>query len=129
MSREEVVHVVGAGLAGSEAAWFLAERGIQVVLHEMRPTRMTEAHTSDRCAELVCSNSFKSKSPVSAPGMLKAEMARMGSLNLRLGTENSVPGGEALAVDRDRFAEAVTRALGSHKNITRVPGEVTRPFE
>jgi methylenetetrahydrofolate--tRNA-(uracil-5-)-methyltransferase len=97
------IHVIGAGLAGSEAAYFLAERGHSVVLHEMRPTRMTEAHKTGRCAELVCSNSFKSKSPHSAPGMLKAEMTRMGSLVLRMADGASVPGGEALAVDRDVF--------------------------
>jgi methylenetetrahydrofolate--tRNA-(uracil-5-)-methyltransferase len=123
------VHVVGGGLAGSEAAYFLAENGIQVVLHEMRPSLMTPAHQSDRCAELVCSNSFKSKAPHSAPGMLKAEMSRAGSLILRSAGTASVPGGEALAVDRDVFSENVTRALRSHSNITLVSEEVTAPIQ
>ena len=129
MSKTEFnpVHIVGSGLAGSEAAYFLAERGIPVILHEMRPLVNTEAHKTDRCAELVCSNSFKSKSPQSAPGMLKAEMTRMGSLILRSAAGATVPGGEALAVDRDLFAEAVTSAVKSHPLITFVPGEVTQP--
>lgn len=127
-SSTSVVHVVGSGLAGSEAAYFLAEQGISVVLHEMRPVLMTPAHQTDRCAELVCSNSFKSKSPVSAPGMLKAEMVKMGSLILRTAESASVPGGEALAVDREVFAERITQALASHPRITRVAGEVTEPF-
>ncbi len=127
MSKERV-HIVGSGLAGSEAAYFLAERGAEVILHEMRPLKMTEAHKSEKCAELVCSNSFKSKSPVSAPGMLKAEMAALGSLILRAAGGASVPGGEALAVDREIFSDTVTRALSSHSNITRVAGEVSEPF-
>jgi methylenetetrahydrofolate--tRNA-(uracil-5-)-methyltransferase len=123
------VHVVGSGLAGSEAAFYLAERGIPVHLHEMRPALMTPAHQTDRCAELVCSNSLKSKSPQSAPGMLKAEMSQVGSLILKAAAQAAVPGGEALAVDRELFAEAVTRVLSSHPNVTRVAGEVTKPFE
>src|SRR4051812_44196468 len=94
------VHIVGSGLAGSEAAFYLARNGIQVVLHEMRPERMTEAHKTEGCAELVCSNSFKSKDPISAPGMLKAEMMRIGSLILDSAAVSEVPGGQALAVDR-----------------------------
>ena len=124
---ESVVHIVGAGLAGSEAAFFLAERGVQVILHEMRPVLMTPAHKTDGCAELVCSNSFKSKSPVSAPGMLKAEMTRIGSMILRSAGQAEVPGGEALAVDREVFSEAVTRFLSAHPKITRVAGEITEP--
>ncbi len=124
---EPIVHVVGAGLAGSEAAYYLAERGIRVVLHEMRPVRMTEAHKTSQCAELVCSNSFKSKSPVSAPGMLKAEMTQLGSLVLRMAGQSSVPGGEAMAVDRDVFASLITRAIDGHPLIRRVPGEISEP--
>ncbi|MCM2321740.1 MAG: methylenetetrahydrofolate--tRNA-(uracil(54)-C(5))-methyltransferase (FADH(2)-oxidizing) TrmFO [Oligoflexia bacterium] len=121
------VHVVGAGLAGSEAAYFLAERGVRIILHEMRPTKMTPAHSTDRCAELVCSNSLKSRSPVSAPGMLKTEMTRMGSLVLRAAGAHSVPGGEALAVDRELFAEHVTRTLRTHPNITLQNEEIVAP--
>lgn len=123
------VHIVGAGLAGSEAAYFLAERGIPVSLHEMRPKVQTPAHKTGQCAELVCSNSFKSLSPVSAPGMLKAEMTRLGSLVLRSAGAAAVPGGEALAVDREVFSDTVTRALRTHPNITVFEEEVVRPFE
>jgi len=123
------VHIVGAGLAGSEAAYYLAERGIQVVLHEMRPAQMTPAHKTGQCAELVCSNSLKSRSPVSAPGMLKAEMSRVGSLILRAAGSSEVPAGEALGVDRDIFADTVTRALKSHSNVTIIPGEVSKPID
>lgn len=123
------VHIVGSGLAGSEAAYLLAEQGIEVILHEMRPGRMTEAHKTDRCAELVCSNSLKSKVPTSAPGMLKAEMTRVGSLILKAAAHAAVPGGDALAVDRDVFADFITRAIDAHPRIKRVPGEVIQPFE
>ena len=127
LSTQMRVHIVGGGLAGSEAAYFLAERGFQVVIHEMRPTLMTPAHKTDQCAELVCSNSFKSKASNSAPGMLKAEMSKAGSLILRSAGTAAVPGGEALAVDRDLFSETVTRALRSHSNISVVNEEVTSP--
>ena len=122
------VHIVGAGLAGSEAAYFLAENGVTVILHEMRPTQMTPAHQTDQCAELVCSNSLKSKSAQSAPGMLKAEMNQLGSLILRAASLSLVPGGEALAVNRDEFAGYITRALQSHSNIVRVSEEVKMPI-
>lgn len=122
------VHVVGAGLAGSEAAFFLAERGATVLLHEMRPQKMTEAHQTDRFAELVCSNSLKSKVPHSAPGVLKSEMRQLGSLILRCAADSTVPGGDALAVDRDIFAQRVTDALRSHPRIQVIPGEVSEPF-
>ncbi|MDR3608869.1 MAG: methylenetetrahydrofolate--tRNA-(uracil(54)-C(5))-methyltransferase (FADH(2)-oxidizing) TrmFO [Oligoflexia bacterium] len=123
------IHIVGAGLAGSEAAYYLAQRGVQVILHEMRPALMTPAHKTDRCGELVCSNSFKSKAPHSAPGMLKAEMKRVSSLVLECAEECSVPGGEAMTVDRDLFAEKITHKLRSHPNIQMVGEEVTRPAE
>lgn len=100
-----------------------------MTLHEMRPVKTTEAHQTGGFAELVCSNSFKSKAPGSAPGMLKHEMATMGSLNLKMAQTAAVPGGEALAVDRDLFSAAVTRALSSHPLITLAPGEVIQPFE
>jgi methylenetetrahydrofolate--tRNA-(uracil-5-)-methyltransferase len=126
----EKVHIVGSGLAGSEAAYFLAERGIQVFLHEMRPKKMTEAHETDQCAELVCSNSLKSQNPASGPGMLKAEMREVGSLILHAAAEAAVPGGDALAVDRDLFASSITQAIKAHPNITLLQGEeVTAPFE
>jgi methylenetetrahydrofolate--tRNA-(uracil-5-)-methyltransferase len=121
------VHIIGAGLAGSSAAFYLAERGIPVVLREMRPALMTPAHKTDQCAELVCSNSFKSKSPTSAPGMLKAEMSALDSLVLRCAGQASVPGGEAMSVDREVFADSVTRILKSHPLIQFVAGEASEP--
>lgn len=123
------VHIVGSGLAGSEAAFYLARHGFGVLLHEMRPAVMTEAHQTAQCAELVCSNSFKSKDPLSAPGMLKAEMIQMGSLILRSAEAASVPAGQALGVDREIFSESITRELKSHPRIRFVPGEVTAPFD
>src|SRR6202142_3541715 len=111
----EAVHIVGAGLAGSEAAWQVAEAGIAVVLHEMRPDRMTEAHRTEGLAELVCSNSFRSDDAANnAVGLLHAEMRRLGSLIMRAADANQVPAGGALAVDRDGFSLAVTRALNEH---------------
>src|SRR3954454_20490998 len=107
MSNTEV-HVVGGGLAGSEAAWQLAERGHEVVLHEMRPVRPTPAHKTERLAELVCSNTFKSTEVTNAHGLLKAEMRVLGSMILECADAARVPGGSALAVDRDVFAEGVT---------------------
>src|SRR6201984_2789967 len=106
------VHVIGAGLAGSEAAWQVAECGVPVVLHEMRPLRMTEAHRTESFAELVCSNSFRSDDAANnAVGLLHAEMRRLGSLIMRAADANQVPAGGALAVDRDGFSAAVTKAL------------------
>ena len=122
------VHIVGGGLAGSEAAYFLAQSGFSVILHEMRPKTLTEAHQTDQFAELVCSNSFKSKAPHSAPGMLKAEMTAMGSLVLSCASSTSVPGGEALTVDRDLFSKEVTERLRSHPHIQVVNEEVHEPF-
>ncbi len=109
------VHVIGGGLAGSEAAWQIASRGVPVLLHEMRPVRMTDAHKTDSLAELVCSNSFRSDDRENnAVGLLHEEMRRLGSLVMRCGDRNQVPAGGALAVDRDGFAAAVTHALESH---------------
>jgi methylenetetrahydrofolate--tRNA-(uracil-5-)-methyltransferase len=111
----EPVHIIGAGLAGSEAAWQLARAGIPVVLHEMRPHRMTEAHRTDGLAELVCSNSFRSDDAANnAVGLLHAEMRRLGSLIMRAADANQVPAGGALAVDRDGFSAAVSKALHDH---------------
>jgi len=117
-SSSETVHVIGAGLAGSEAAWQTAESGCRVVLHEMRPIRMTEAHRTDSLAELVCSNSFRSDDAANnAVGLLHAEMRKLGSLIMRSADANQVPAGGALAVDREGFSSAVTRALNEHPNI------------
>src|ERR1035437_2579606 len=101
------IHIVGGGLAGSEAAWQLAERGHRVVLHEMRPVKTTEAHKTDRLAELVCSNTFKSTEITNAHGLLKAEMRLLGSIVLQAADEARVPAGTALAVDRDMFSAGV----------------------
>jgi len=116
---------VGGGLAGSEAAWALAERGIAVTLHEMRPLRQTAAHQTDRLAELVCSNSFKSVELSNAHGLLKAEMRRLGSLVLQAADAARVPGGAALAVDRAVFSQGVHDRITAHPLITVVRGEVT----
>jgi methylenetetrahydrofolate--tRNA-(uracil-5-)-methyltransferase len=106
------VHIIGGGLAGSEAAWQIARRGVPVVLHEMRPVRGTDAHKTESLAELVCSNSFRSDdAETNAVGLLHAEMRRLGSLIMRCGDTNQVPAGGALAVDRDGFSAAVTAAL------------------
>lgn len=105
-------------MAGSEAAWQLAERGVRVRLYEMRPQRTTPAHVTDRFAELVCSNSLGSTSPEKALGLLKEEMRRLGSLILRCAEANALPAGGALAVDRVAFSQAVTEAVSSHPNVT-----------
>jgi len=111
----ESVHIIGAGLAGSEAAWQVANAGVRVILHEMRPIRMTEAHRTDGLAELVCSNSFRSDDAANnAVGLLHAEMRRLSSLIMRAADANQVPAGGALAVDRDGFSAAVTKALNDH---------------
>jgi len=122
---EQQVIIAGGGLAGSEAAWQLAERGVSVVLCEMRPRRATPAHKTDRLAELVCSNSLKSNAPGAASWLLKEEMRRAGSLLLRVADDCAVPGGTALTVDRDRFAQGVTAAIGRHPLIELRREEVT----
>jgi methylenetetrahydrofolate--tRNA-(uracil-5-)-methyltransferase len=120
------LHIVGGGLAGSEAAWQAAQSGCRVVLHEMRPVRMTEAHRTDGLAELVCSNSFRSDDAANnAVGLLHAEMRRLGSLIMRAADANQVPAGGALAVDREGFSAAVSRALHQHPAIEIERGEVT----
>ena len=119
------IHIIGAGLAGSEAAWQVAEAGVPVVLHEMRPLRATPVHQTRGCAELVCSNSFRSDDwEYNAVGLLHAEMRRLNSLILRAADQHQVPAGGALAVDRDGFSEAVTAALTNHPRITLARGEV-----
>ncbi|MBY0612277.1 MAG: methylenetetrahydrofolate--tRNA-(uracil(54)-C(5))-methyltransferase (FADH(2)-oxidizing) TrmFO [Beijerinckiaceae bacterium] len=121
----EPIHIVGGGLAGSEAAWQIARSGVSVVLHEMRPVRQTAAHKTAHLAELVCSNSFRSDDAENnAVGLLHAEMRRMDSLIMRTADAHQVPAGSALAVDRDGFAEGVTAALRSHPLIEIRTGEV-----
>ncbi len=124
------IHVIGGGLAGSEAAWHLAQGGVPVTLHEMRPARTTAAHQTGGYAELVCSNSFRSDdAETNAVGVLHAEMRRMGSLIMRAADNNQVPAGGALAVDRDGFSAAVSQALESHPLITLERGEIAVPPE
>ena len=120
------IHVIGGGLAGSEAAWQIAERGIPVMLHEMRGVRGTDAHKTDGLAELVCSNSFRSDdSEHNAVGLIHAEMRMAGSLIMRSADTNQVPAGGALAVDRDGFSDAVTAAIDAHPLIAVVREEIT----
>ena len=120
-----MIHIVGGGLAGSEAAWQLAERGHDVTVHEMRPLRTTEAHKTDRLAELVCSNTFKSTEVTNAHGLLKAEMRALGSIILQAADEARVPAGSALAVDRDVFSAGVHDRIAAHPRITIERGEVS----
>lgn len=120
------VHIIGGGLAGSEAAWQAAALGVEVIVHEMRPVRPTAVHRTDRLAELVCSNSFRGDKLDNAVGLLKEEMRRLGSIVMRAAEAARVPAGAALAVDRDRFAAAVTEAILSHPRITVVREEVPR---
>jgi len=114
--RDDIV-IVGGGLAGSEAAWQAANRGARVTLYEMRPKEMTKAHKTGGLAELVCSNSLGSTNPQSAPGILKEEMRRLGSLIIASAEQARVPAGSALAVDRDQFSLKITQALEGHPNI------------
>ena len=122
---EARVRIVGGGLAGSEAAWQAASRGVPVTLYEMRPSSPTAVHKTDRLAELVCSNSFRGDKLDNAVGLLKEEMRRLGSLVMRAADESRVPAGAALAVDRERFAGAVTEAIAGHALITLVREEIT----
>src|SRR5687767_15859279 len=128
------VHIIGGGLAGSEAAWQAASLGVPVTLYEMRPVRPTAVHKTDRLAELVCSNSFRGDKLDNAVGLLKEEMRRLGSLVMRAADAARVPAGAALAVDREQFAEHVTQAIASNPLITlsraeisSVPGDSDEP--
>lgn len=125
MSLSRPVSIIGAGLAGCEAAWQLSRRGIPVRLLEQKPERRTPAQNSDQLAELVCSNSFRSSNTMNAVGLLKEEMAAAGSLILWAATQSRVPAGDALAVDRDRFAALVTETIRAQPGITLVEGEAT----
>jgi methylenetetrahydrofolate--tRNA-(uracil-5-)-methyltransferase len=120
-----MITIVGGGLAGCEAAWQAASRGVSVTLHEMRPARPTAVHKTDRLAELVCSNSFRADKLDNAVGLLKEEMRRLGSLVMRSAEASRVPAGAALAVDRERFADLITGSIADHPLITLVRGEVT----
>ncbi|MFP3124086.1 FADH(2)-oxidizing methylenetetrahydrofolate--tRNA-(uracil(54)-C(5))-methyltransferase TrmFO [Ectobacillus funiculus] len=122
---EQTVHVIGAGLAGSEAAYQIAKRGVKVMLYEMRPVKQTPAHHTDKFAELVCSNSLRGNSLTNAVGVLKEEMRRLDSVIIRAADECSVPAGGALAVDRHEFAAKVTDYVKNHPNITVVTEEIT----
>ena len=127
-ASNEPIHIIGGGLAGSEAAWQLAQAGVPVTLHEMRPLRETAAHKTDGYAELVCSNSFRSDDKDhNAVGLMHEEMRRLGSLVMRSADANQVPAGGALAVDRDGFSDAVTAALKSQPLITLERGEISVP--
>ena len=122
---EQSLIVIGGGLAGSEAAWQAAIRGIRVTLYEMRPKTNTPAHKTDLLAELVCSNSLGSNLPTRAPGLLKKELRRLGSLILRCADQAAVPAGSALAVGREAFSRLVTQAIENHPLIQVVREEVT----
>lgn len=121
----ETIHIVGGGLAGAEAAWQMARAGLRATLYEMRPARPTSAHTTPQLAELVCSNSLKSEQEHSAPWLLKQELRRLGSLLMEVAAQTRVPAGQALTVDRDRFAAEVTSALESETGIEIRREEVT----
>jgi len=121
-----MIHVIGGGLAGSEAAWQAASLGVRVVIHEMRPVHQTAVHKTERLAELVCSNSFRGDKLDNAVGLLKEEMRRLGSLVMRAADEHRVPAGAALAVDRERFSQAVTDAIEAHPLISVTREEIVR---
>src|SRR6185312_10716541 len=124
--KQERIRIIGAGLAGCEAAWQCARMGLEVELYEMRPAKSTPAHQTDKFAELVCSNSLKSESENTAPWLLKEEMRRCGSLLIKIAGETAVPAGHALAVDRDAFAARVTEAISAEPRIRIIREEVTR---
>src|SRR2546422_6680646 len=121
-----MIRIIGGGLAGCEAAWQAALRGVRVVLHEMRPVRLTAVHKTDRLAELVCSNSLRGDKLDNAVGLLKEEMRRLGSLIMQVADAHRVPAGAALAVDREPFSQAITDAIEGHSLITLVRDEIPR---
>src|SRR5258705_9693193 len=126
--RMQPVHIIGGGLAGCEAAWQIASRGVPVVLHEMRPTRATAAHKTQALAELVCSNSFRSDDRENnAVGLLHEEMRRLGSLIMRCGDAHQVPAGGARPADRDGFSAAATAAPQAHPLLSIPPGQLALP--
>src|SRR5678815_1910457 len=119
-----MVHIIGGGLAGSEAAWQAAELGVDVTIHEMRPVRPTAVHQTDGLAELVCSNSFRADKIDNAVGLIKEEMRRLGSIVMRAADGSRVPAGAALAVDRHEFSRIVTEMVSSHPRISILREEV-----
>ncbi len=126
MKHARKLHIIGGGLAGSEAAWQAANAGRHVVLHEMRPVRMTDAHVTQSLGELVCSNSFRSDdAETNAVGLLHAELRDANSLIMKCADNNQIPAGSALAVDREGFAAAVTAALETHVNIEILRDEIS----
>ena len=127
ISTDKKVLVIGAGLAGSDAAYFLAQNGVSVVLIESKRKKKNPAQTLDGFAELVCTNSLKSMDPYSGHGLLKHEMKAFGSLVLECGLETAVPAGNALAVDREAFSSMITVRLTNHPNITVIDEEITDP--
>src|SRR5262252_10424868 len=120
----KTITVIGGGLAGSEAAWRIAQQGAQVRLYEMRPIRQTPAHLTEQLAEIVCSNSLKSDQPFNASWLLKEELRRLGSILIQIADSVRVPAGSALAVDRERFAAGVTERISQQINITLIRSEV-----
>ena len=122
---KEYVNVIGAGLAGCEAAWQIANRGVRVRLYEMKPKKKTPAHHSERYAELVCSNSLRSSQLNNAVGLLKEELKLLGSLIMEAAYATAVPAGSALAVNRDEFSAYITEKIKSHPNIEIIEEEVT----
>ena len=119
-----VINVIGAGLAGCEAAWYLAENGVRVNLYEMKPQKRTPAHHSDNLCELVCSNSLKAMRIESAAGLLKHEMKALGSITMLAAEESKVAAGGALAVNRDEFSSYVTKKIKNHPNINVISSEI-----
>ena len=117
MTERRPIHVIGGGLAGSEAAWQIASTGVPVVIYEMRPERMTDAQTTDAFCELVCSNSFRGADSTNAVGLLKEELRRAGSLILAAADATRVPAGGALAVDREAFSAHITERLRAHPRV------------
>ncbi len=123
---QKPIHIIGGGLAGSEAAWQIAMAGLPVILHEMRGKRGTEAHKTDQLAELVCSNSFRSDdSDLNAVGLIHDEMRKCNSLIMACADKSQVPAGSALAVDREGFAGRVTEQVSAHPNIKIIREEIT----
>ena len=122
---KDYITVIGGGLAGCEAAYQIAKRGIKVKLYEMKPTKFSPAHSNENLAEIVCSNSFKSNLHTSACGLLKEELRKMDSLLLKVADETKVPAGQALAVDRELFAKRVTEAIKNNSNIEVINKEIT----